>query len=321
MPKVSVIVITYNHQNYLRQTLDTVVSQQTNFDFEVVVSDDCSTDDTQQIILEYQQKHPHLIVPLLHNKNLGGYGKNNTLAALAVCKGTYIAALDGDDYWTSPHKLQKQVDFLEKHPTFSACFHNAMIVYDQNLLPPEPVNKSDQKTIIIDEDLVGEDEVWFIATSACMFRNGILKDYPRWFHESKSGDIPRYVLLCKWGPIGYIDEIMSVYRKNVAGMSFTDSKKDIDFIYNRINMFIGIDKEYDHRFHYKMRHALAKYYLMLANSHAYQHSFYNSRFYALKSLWMSRPNTKSHIAQVLLDNVIPRWIQLIYSRIKWKIKS
>lgn len=320
-PKVSVIVITYNHKNFLRQTLDSVVNQQVNFNYELIISDDCSTDGTQSIILEYQKKYPTLIKPLLHAKNLGGFGKNNTLAALEACTGTYIAALDGDDYWTSPHKLQKQVDFLEANPSFSGCFHNASIVYDNNQLPPELVNQADQKKVITEEDMVGEDEVWFIATSACMFRNGILREYPKWFHESKSGDIPRYVLLCKWGPMGYLDEVMSVYRKNPVGLSFTDSKFDAPYIRNRIGMFKAIDAEYNFRFHEKMRYALAKYYLFLAGCKGVKERWWERSYYALKSLVLSKPNNADYLKKILLNYVIPVWAMEIYSKVKWRIEK
>lgn len=321
MLKVSVIVITYNHQNYLRHTLDCVVNQEVNFEFEVIVSDDCSTDGTQDIIRSYQAQYPNLIKSLLHDHNLGGFGKNNTLAALAECTGEYIAALDGDDYWTNPQKLQKQVDFLEVHPSYSACFHNAQIVYDNNLLPPALVNPPNQKKEITETDMVGEDEVWFIATSAVMFRNGILKNYPKWFYESKSGDIPRYVLLTKWGPIGYLADVMSVYRKNGGGLSFTDSKFDADYIRNRIGMFKAIDAEYDYRFHDKMRHALAKYYLFLAGCKGIREHWLWCPFYATKSLWLSKPNDNEHFKAILLSYIIPSWVQELYSRVKWNLEK
>jgi hypothetical protein len=93
--------------------------------------------------------------------------------------------MDGDDYWTSPHKLQKQVDFLDANPDFVACFHNALIHFEDGSHPDEYVNLPDQKVVTTLDDLVGEDEVWYMATSAVMFRHGIMKTYPQWFHESK----------------------------------------------------------------------------------------------------------------------------------------
>ena len=142
LPKVSVIVITYNHQNFLAQTLDSVLEQETNFDFEIIISDDCSTDQTPTIIRAYQAKYPNKIKALLHPKNLGGFGKNNTLAALEACSGQYIAALDGDDYWIDKNKLQTQADYLDQNPNFSGCFHNAEIRYNDNPNAQTSTNKS-----------------------------------------------------------------------------------------------------------------------------------------------------------------------------------
>jgi glycosyltransferase involved in cell wall biosynthesis len=321
MIKVSVIVHTYNHEKFIRQTLDSILDQQVNFDYEVIVGDDASPDSTPEIIKEYQQKFPEIIKPLLHPKNLGGFGKNNTLATLAICKGKYIAAMDGDDYWTNPLKLQKQVDFLDKNPDFVSCFHNALIHFEDGSHPDIYVNDNTQKEVTGIEDLIGEDEVWFMATSSVMFRNGTIKEYPQWFHESKSGDIPRYILLGKHGKFFYINEVMSVYRKNGGGMSFTDGKQDADFLFNRIGMYKGIDEELDFKFHKTINKNLARYYLMLANSIQHGETLFVSRYFALKSLYLSKPNTKIHFKMVLEKFVIPAAFMKIYANTKWRIEQ
>ena len=110
--------------------------------------------------------------------------------------------------------------------------YNALIHFEDGSHPDMYVNDHTQRAVTTVEDLVGEDEIWYMATSAVMFRNGIIKEYPQWFHESKSGDIPRYILLGKHGKFYYINEVMSVYRKNGGGMSFTDGKQDADFLFN-----------------------------------------------------------------------------------------
>jgi glycosyltransferase involved in cell wall biosynthesis len=321
MVKVSVIVHTYNHENFIRQTLDSILNQQVNFEYEVIVGDDASPDSTPKIIQEYQQKFPNIIKPMLHPKNLGGYGKNNTLATLEVCQGKYIAAMDGDDYWTNPLKLQTQVDFLDKNPDFVACFHNALIHFEDGSHPDTFVNDETQREITTIEDLVGEDEIWYMATSAVMFRNGIMKEYPQWFHESKSGDIPRYILLGKHGKFKYINEVMSVYRKNGGGMSFTDGKQDAEFLYNRIGMYKGIDQELDYRFHKTVNKNIARYYLMLANSIQYGDSIFKSRFYALKSLYLSSPNSGEHIRKVIQTFIIPHNFMKVYAKLKWRLEN
>lgn len=321
MVKVSVIVHTYNHENFIRQTLDSILNQQVNFEFEVIVGDDASPDSTPRIIQEYQQKFPNIIKSLLHSRNLGGYGKGNTLATLAVCQGKYIAAMDGDDYWTNPLKLQKQVDFLDVNPDFVACFHNALIHFEDGSHPDSYVNNETQKKVTTIEDLVEEDEVWYMATSAVMFRNGIIKEYPQWFHNSKSGDIPRYILLGKHGKFFYINEVMSVYRKNGGGMSFTDGKQDADFLFNRIGMYEGIDGELNYKFHQKINKNIARYYLMLANSIQHSDNFFKSRYFALKSLKLSSPNSSEHFKKVMQDFIIPKGVMKRYANAKWQVES
>jgi glycosyltransferase involved in cell wall biosynthesis len=321
MVKVSVIVHTYNHEKFIRQTLDSILCQEVNFQYEVIVGDDASPDSTPQIIQEYQSRFPEIIKPMLHPKNLGGYGKNNTLATLAVCKGQYIAAMDGDDYWTNPLKLQKQVDFLDDNADFVACFHNALIHYEDGSAPDSFVNDENQREVTTIEDLVGEDEVWYMATSAVMFRNGIMKEYPQWFHESKSGDIPRYILLGKHGKFYYLNEVMSVYRKNNGGMSFTDGKQDADFLYNRIGMYEGIDAELNYQFHKTVQKNIARYYLMLANSIQYGDNFFKSRFFALKSLYLSKPNSNEHLKNVVQAFILPKGFMKIYANLKWQIEK
>lgn len=316
MVKVSIIVHTYNHENFIRQTLDSILTQQVNFDFEVIVGDDASPDSTPKIIQEYHQKFPNIIKPLLHPKNLGGYGKGNTLATLAVCQGQYIAAMDGDDYWTNPLKLQKQADFLDNNSDFVACFHNALIHFEDGSHPDTYVNDENQKEVTTIEDLVGEDEIWYMATSAVMFRNGIIKEYPQWFHESKSGDIPRYILLGKHGKFRYINEVMSVYRKNGGGMSFTDGKQDADFLFNRIGMYKGIDQELDFKFNHKINKNIARYYLMLANSIQYGDNVFKRQYFAFKSLKLSSPNSKEHLKNVFQKYIIPQGLMKIYANTK-----
>ena len=321
MIKVSVIVHTYNHEKYIRQTLDSILNQQVNFEFEVIVGDDASPDSTPKIIQEYQHKFPDIIKPLLHPKNLGGYGKGNTLATLAVCKGQYIAAMDGDDYWTNPLKLQKQADFLDNNSDFVSCFHNAIIHFEDGSHPDTYVNDASQRVITTIKDLVGEDEIWYMATSAVMFRNGVIKEYPKWFHDSKSGDIPRYILLGKHGKFFYIDELMSVYRKNGAGMSFTDGKQDAEFLFNRIGMYQGIDQELAYKYHKTINKNIARYYLMLANSIQHGNDFFKSRYFALKSLRLSTPNSDEHFKNVIQKYIVPYNFMKIYANIKGIIES
>ncbi len=127
--KVSVVVATYNHEKYIRHTLESIVSQKTDFDYEVIVGDDCSSDGTAEIVREYASKYPELIIPVIREKNMGG--TSNLLDLLARIRGEYVAFIEGDDYWIDENKLQKQADFLDSHSDYIACFGHCIIV-DEN---------------------------------------------------------------------------------------------------------------------------------------------------------------------------------------------
>src|SRR6267154_2103125 len=132
--QVSVVLITYNHEAYVAQAIETVMSQQTDFEYELIISEDCSTDRTREIIQEYQRRYPERIRLFLSEHNVN----DNSVwtRAWTAARGRYIATLDGDDYWTSPDKLQRQRNFLDVHKEYSACFHNADVVWEDNREPP-----------------------------------------------------------------------------------------------------------------------------------------------------------------------------------------
>src|SRR5918993_30043 len=125
--KVSVLLTTYNHEKYIAQAIDSALTQETNFDYEIVIIEDCSTDGTRDIVISYQKRYPEKIRLVLAEKN----ECDNTAfaAAFQASPARYIALLDGDDYWTSPHKLQRQAEFLDAHSECVLCFHKVAVVY------------------------------------------------------------------------------------------------------------------------------------------------------------------------------------------------
>lgn len=313
MIKVSVCVVTYNHEKFVAQTLDSILMQKTTFPFEIVIGDDCSKDNTAVILKEYQQRYPEKIRLILHSKNLGLNGKYNALSTFAAAKGEYIAQFDGDDYLISPDKLQKQVEMLDAHPEYSACYHNAKVVYDDNAAPPYLVNMLSKPAITVD-DLIGEDELCFIATSSLMFRR---EDFarnpdPEWTNLSTSGDIPRNIMLATRGPIGYIDEVMSVYRKNRGGASFVDNHQSAGFLFNRIQMYSNINKELGYKYDPTLRKNIATYYYKLLFSREYGGSYWPRVKYALKYLSLADPAPEQK-REIIRDFVIPPLLMKIYS--------
>ena len=211
--KVRVLVATYNDENFVAEAINSVLMQEVNFDYEIVIIEDCSTDRTRDIVVDFQTQHPEKIRLVLEERN-----RNNNKSwarEILEAKSQYIALLDGDDYWTSPHKLQKQVDFLDNHPECATCFHNARYIYDDGSREPRNSNPADQKEISTIEDL------WpfcFIETCSAMFRRGVIDEFPDWFNTIESADWALHILNAQHGKIGYINEVMGVYRQHPRGV-------------------------------------------------------------------------------------------------------
>lgn len=127
---VSICCITYNHEQYISQTLDGFLMQETNFNVEILVGEDCSTDNTKSIIEDYCNKYPSKIKLITYEKNIGSIRNHNNIMKLA--RGKYIAMCDGDDFWTHPLKLQKQVDFLEENPEYVICCHYTKVIDEKD---------------------------------------------------------------------------------------------------------------------------------------------------------------------------------------------
>jgi glycosyltransferase involved in cell wall biosynthesis len=222
---VSVIVPTYNHEKYIALCLESLVDQQTNFNYEIVVGDDYSTDGNRQKIVEIANKYPGKFKLLLHEKNLGPKnfpGKNNSISCLQAATGKYWAYCEGDDYWTDTHKLQKQVDFLETHTDYNICYHRAIIKKEDQIVDFEAgdTDASDTSTL---KDLLEKGN--FMHTVTTVMRNPGVKTFPEWFHQIAAGDIAIYVLCLGDKKIKFMPEKMAVY--NVHGQGIWGSKSRI----------------------------------------------------------------------------------------------
>lgn len=313
MIKVSILIITYNQHKFIRKAIDSALAQQTTFPVEILVGDDFSTDGTRMIIEEYERNYPGRVTGVLHERNLGKNGGINLLKTLKQAKGEYYALMDGDDYWTDPLKIQKQADQLDAHPDYSAVFHNALITYEDGK-PAHLLNGADMKPYYTLDDLIGEEEIWFMATSSTMFRNNI-REYPAWFSESSSGDIPRLILKAKLGKIGYLPDVMSVYRKNPAGASFHDNERDEAFLRNRISMYSAINRELGFRYDHLLRRNIARYYRMMLDAKQYEQSYFRRAKLALKYLYLAQPGWPK-AKDVIRNYLVPEPLRKLYSTIR-----
>src|SRR6266480_1749420 len=239
--EVTVLLTTYNHEKYIAQALDSVIMQETNFDFEIVILEDCSTDATRDIVIAYQKRYPDKIRLKLADRTR--HSTKPFAEAFQCAPSHYIAMLDGDDYWISPKKLEKQVQFLEAHPECALCFHNALRIYEDGSRAPFLHNLAPQKPISSLEDLWQSN---FIAGCAAMLRREVLDEFPEWFYTMPYGDWPLYMLCAQYGKIGYIDETLGVYRIHSAGLwSALDSIQKLEGL---IAFYESMNANLDFRF-------------------------------------------------------------------------
>lgn len=210
--KVSVGMITYNHEQFISQAIESVMMQETDFNFELVVGEDCSTDNTRQILMGMKEKYPERIRLLLHERNLG---KNeNFKRTLNACKGQYLALLEGDDFWTSKQKLQVQVEALEKTPDWAVCTHPMKVIYEGQTKPSYQYPTFIPKPVSTLDDLSRGP---FVGTSSAVYRNIPDVQYPDWFFQVTIGDYAISLFYAQFGKIGFINKEMSVYRLHPGG--------------------------------------------------------------------------------------------------------
>lgn len=211
-PKVSILCLAYNQKQYIRQCLDSLLIQKTNFNFEILINDDASTDGTTEIVKEYQLKHPDTIRLVLHRENQYSKGSRNFIARFLLPKaqGKYIAICEGDDYWTKPTKLQQQVDFLEKNKNYTLCFHPVCII-DEKSDKENRVYPEEKPELTVSELLKRN----FIQTNSVVYRK---QEYKNIAYDLMPADWYLHLYHAQYGKIGFIDRVMSVYRRHDSGI-------------------------------------------------------------------------------------------------------
>jgi glycosyltransferase involved in cell wall biosynthesis len=317
-PCVSVLMIAYNVEEYIRQALDSILMQEVGFRYEVVIGEDCSTDRTREILGEYGARYPDRIRLLLRQKNLGM--NPNFFATYAECRGRYIALIDGDDYWTSPHKLQKQVDFLDAHPECTICFHNTLVVYDDGDQETHPFHLSEPVHRIsagMPKPFSGLDEIApgnFMQTCSVMYRGGVVRQLPEWVHRMPTFDWPLHVLHAEQGRIAYLDEVLGTYRVHSrgfwsAGMSHYRSLADVETM---IEGYATLSHYLRGRFDAPIRQRLAMLYRRAADLAMSSGRHAEARRYMLRFLRVSFPEFGSLQKQAckrIVKSLVGEWKQ------------
>lgn len=262
-PLVSISVVTYQHKNYIKQCLDGILMQQTNFHFEIILGEDESKDGTREICKEYVEKNPDKIKLFLRSRkdviyiNGNATGRFNFMENLKACQGKYIALCEGDDYWTDPLKLQKQVDFLKANKDYSLCFHPCEILrVENNIQKLIKQNILDVKYEYTFQNLL---QYWNIPTAAIVFKNNPkINNLPDWFCEVASGDIALIMLLFEEGKFKCLEDVMSVYRIN-NGVS----KSHISYrmIHYRAKLYFHLNEYFNYKYEKEIYDALNFIYL------------------------------------------------------------
>jgi len=234
-PKLSVACITYCHEAYIADAIDGVLKQKIDFPIEMVIGEDCSPDGTLDIILEYKKKHPDLIRLIEYPHNVGA--RDNFRTTLNRCRGEYIAFLDGDDYWSSPHKLRKQVELMDAHPEYSLCFHAVEYMLEGGDVPSWSGYPPGRRTVY----RLSEMAKWIrIEPGSMLFRRSYLR-FPDLFDQVYFGDWMLQVLMAERGDVGYIDEVMGVKRLHNESMLFgyaaKDRQKNLENIVYQLEIF------------------------------------------------------------------------------------
>jgi glycosyltransferase involved in cell wall biosynthesis len=241
---VSIVYTTYNHVNYVSMALESFIRQKTNFQYEIIVHDDASTDNTQKIITEYESRYPELFVTIFQRENQWSKQVKHMWADFTFPKacGKYIALCDGDDYWIDPYKLQKQFDLMEENPESIFCFHNALKIYENSIISPKLFNSLEEPKIHDYRSLVMRD--WYIATSTLFIKN-VMYDFPAWFRNvGGNNDYALELLMALKGPFIYIQDIMSVYRILPSSVSVEYRNNQLFLFDSLINLYQNVKEQY-----------------------------------------------------------------------------
>jgi glycosyltransferase involved in cell wall biosynthesis len=213
-PQVSILITAYMHERYVARALDGVLEQR-GVSFELLVGDDASTDGTRAVIEHYASAHAGLIRTLFPEHNLGHGGSALFAELLARARGPYVASLDGDDFWTSPDKLRRQVAHLDANQGCAMCFHDVLCRHEDGSQPDRPfTGLATARTFGLEDLLDG----FQIGSCAPVFRRDAIHPLPEWYVGLPWGDAPLYVLAATQGTIDYIPDVMGVYRIHGQGM-------------------------------------------------------------------------------------------------------
>lgn len=243
-PLLAVFMAAYNHEKYVAQAIESILMQQTNFRFVLFLGEDCSKDNTRAICLEYERKYPDILKVICTKENNIRQNADNLWRACHESGAKYLAMLEADDYWTDPHKLQKQVDFLEANSDFSFCF-TAIDVVDETggqQVNKKHTRKFDNDVLTIEDFILAYVSLAHWAT--IVMRNIMPYPMPEFYYRAFSGDVFTTIVLADKGKVKYFPEVSAIYRNHAGGWTktkntITKSNDKLMELYRNLDEYFG----------------------------------------------------------------------------------
>jgi glycosyltransferase involved in cell wall biosynthesis len=258
VPVVSVFNWAYNHAEFIRESIESILMQETTFPVEIIIHDDASTDGTAEIIREYESKHPQLFRNILQSENQWSQGKSVMEPLFTAPRGEFIALAHGDDYWIAKEKLQKQVEILDQNPKYSmsASMHiEEKFSIHEGAVRILPASRPTKNNIYTIKDVIA---AYPFHTSTAMIRNRFVL-FPKWMNDVLNGDVCIFILHAAAGPIGFLDIVTSVYRLHKGGV-WTETKAN-QRVRNHFNTFEKVNNHFNGIYSRELR--LREYILLL----------------------------------------------------------
>ncbi len=248
---VNCILLVYNHEKYVAQAIESMVCQETNFPYNIIIHDDCSTDGSQDIIRHYEALYPDKILAIFEEENLHSKKDDSLCRTLAeFLSADYVACLEGDDFWCDPHKLQKQYDMMLAHPDASLIVHNTLTISAEDDSPIGCFNSHTEPYILPPEDVLGCK--WQIHTSSYFCTRDVYEAHLA-FYMYFFGDFVLATIALAAGNIYYLPDFMSTYRwavkTGVTYQNLTSGKSAALIEKPRADYLATYDKLTNFRFH------------------------------------------------------------------------
>ncbi|MCF8461079.1 MAG: glycosyltransferase [Flavobacteriales bacterium] len=300
-PLVSVCIITYNHQKYISEAIESVLKQETSFEVEIIVGVDLCSDTTLETVNQYAKENKN--IHILNTSNRLGMIQN-WVRSLQACTGKYIAVLEGDDFWVSANKLQLQAEFLEKNTDFSLCFHPLTTFHEDATRDEQYLDQQFEKEVFDLKDVITKS--WFIGTASMMFRTTHLPKFEPWVFKQKAIDKTIQLFLADKGKIKLISNLSGMYRIHDNGISQIQwLGKENTFHLSLINILTGFDQQTNGKYASIIdAQIITLYKNMLSVNYTFPITYMNlyKKLFGYKTL-------KTHS--------LKRWILIEYFPLKW----